>query len=219
MWWLRSLHSLCSQIRVKVFTKKSWWVNINNHPAHLKNNAFSLILLFGSLLPCIILRYVSPWRWHWALSTHRRFTETVCLPKKVGIFKGRGASPQLLWQVPVKALGRTRRGRPARALPALGQLQVLHLLSPDSWEVSTLAKRGRQRSKRKKEDILWIQQSVKELLPREQWVYFVCCQLFLVNFPQIRQMIAALTVQAVNIDSLNCEIESFDTAAGFMHSS
>lgn len=70
------------------------------------------------------------------LQTHRGFAEAVRLAEEVGVLEGGGASPELLRQVPVEALGGARRGRPTRTLPGLRQLQVLHLLGHDEWEVS-----------------------------------------------------------------------------------
>lgn len=68
--------------------------------------------------------------------THRSFPESVRFSKEVGIFKGGGASPQLFWQVPVEALGGARWRWPTGTLPSLGQLQVLHLLGHNAWEMS-----------------------------------------------------------------------------------
>lgn len=74
--------------------------------------------------------------------TDRGFTETVRLAEEVGVLEGGRAPSQLLRQVAVEALGGAGGGRPAGALPGLGQLQALHLLGHQPREVS--APRGRR---------------------------------------------------------------------------
>lgn len=69
-------------------------------------------------------------------STDRGFAESVRLAEEVGVLKGGCAPSQLLRQVAVEALGGTGGGRPAGALPGLGQLQALHLLGHQPREVS-----------------------------------------------------------------------------------
>lgn len=69
-------------------------------------------------------------------STDRGFAETIGLAEEVGVLEGRRAPSQLLRQVSVEALGGAGGGRPAGALPGLGQLQALHLLGHQPRKVS-----------------------------------------------------------------------------------